>query len=111
MPALSNVATYLIGYRAINDDVLTPAQIMQWYDTVNPEKDLRDLEEEFGHVHIMHKSWRRNGRLILTIAADSVETLLKAFDHIADPDQNGNYPVDINGRSVLIAGQLLEEIE
>ena len=112
MPAqkISKIATFLIEYHAMNN-VLTPAQIKEWYDSIDPEQDLRDLEAEFGFVRVLYKSWRRNGRLILTMEADSSETLLRAFDFIADPDSDGNYPIEMNGIDALVVGELLEEIE
>jgi len=100
------VAEFLIGYRSRNAE-LTPAQILAWYNTVNPEQYLG----QFGHTRVLEKKWHRNGRLTLKMDADSAEELMDAFDFIADPDSDGNYPIEINGIDALIVGDLLEEIE
>ena len=84
-----------------------PAQILAWYNTVDPEQYLG----QFGHARVLEKEWHRNGRLTLKMEADSAEELMDAFDFIADPDSDGNYPIEMNGIDALVVGELLEEIE
>jgi len=103
-PPRRRVAEFLIGYRSRNA-VLTPAQILAWYNIVDPEQYLG----QFGHANVLEKKW--HSRLTLKMEADSAEELMDAFDFIADPDSDGNYPIEINGIDALIVGDLLEEIE
>lgn len=99
-------AAFLIEYRSRNAALPLP-QILAWYNNVDPEQNLL----QFGHAHVLEKKWHVNGRLTLRMEADSAEALMDAFDFIADPDSDGNYPIEMNGIDVLVVGELLEEIE
>lgn len=106
-PAIRPTATFLIQYAGQHNELITREQIKNWYNQVNPEGIFDELKGEFGNARVLDKLWMMNGSLIITVQADTPQQLQDAIEYLADPDHDGNEPMEVNGQTFLIVNRLL----
>lgn len=109
-PAMRPTETFIIQYRGQHNEPFTSEQIQNWYNQVNPEGIFDELRGEFGNARVLDKLWMMNGTLMITVQADTPQQLQDAIEYIADPDHDGNEPMESNGQTFLIVNRLLMKL-